>query len=87
MAGTEPVAAPHRAASQAAGGISVTAMLEGIQNKLITGRRSKPVVSTAGDNVYMVAEETGRIKWVQPSGDQPLSCCVVLLTLSGMCWF
>ena len=71
MAGTEPVAAPRHAASQAAGGISVTAMLEGIQNKLITGRRAKPVVSTAGDNVYMVAEETGRIKWVQPSGEQP----------------
>ncbi len=70
MAGTEPAAAQRHAASQAAGGISVTAMLDGIQNKLITGRRSKPVVSTAGDNVYMVAEETGRIKWVQPSGER-----------------
>ena len=59
--------AVHPAASQA-GGVSVTAMLEGIQSKLITSRRVKPVVSTAGDNVYMVAEETGRIKWVQPSG-------------------
>ena len=69
MAGTEPLAAPHHAASQAPDGISVTAMLDGIQNKLITGRRAKQVVSTAGDNVYMVAEDTGRIKWVQPSGE------------------
>jgi hypothetical protein len=51
-----------------AGGVSVAAMLHCIPSKLITGRHAKPAVSAAGDNVYVITEDTGRIKWVQPSG-------------------
>ena len=78
VAGVAPPAKTRPAPSQAAGGVSVTAMLEGIQSKLITNRRAKPVLSSAGDNVYMVAEETGRIRWVQPSGERlPCDLCHV----------
>ena len=61
-------AAAYLKPAQEAGGISVAAMLESIPSKLITGQRAKPAVPAAGDHVYVVTEDTGRIKWVQPSG-------------------
>lgn len=55
--------------------LSVEDMLKHVkQNKLTEGRPLKPQpqrLSTSADNVSLVGENSGRIKWIQPSGMQP----------------
>ena len=67
-------AAAYGKLPQEAGGVSVAAMLEAIPSKLRTGRRPRPAASAVSDNVFVVTEDTGRIKWVQPSGVHPQLC-------------
>ena len=54
--------------------LSVEDMLKHLkQNKLTEGRPLKPQpqrLSTSADNVCLVGEDSGRIKWIQPSGEQ-----------------
>ena len=55
------------------------------QNKLTEGRPIKPQAqrsSTSCDNVCLVGENSGRIKWIQPSGMQVLAYSFGLPTLS-----
>ena len=54
--------------------LSVEDMLKHVkQNKLTEGRPLKPQpqrLSTSANNVCLVGENSGRIKWIQPSGEQ-----------------
>ena len=56
--------------------LSVEDMLKHLkQNKLTEGKPLKPQphrLSTSADNVCLVGENSGRIKWIQPSGKKPV---------------
>lgn len=55
--------------------LSVEDMLKHLkQNKLTEGKPLKPQPQrlATSDNVCLVGENSGRIKWIQPSGKQPL---------------
>ena len=58
--------------------LSVEDMLKHLkQHKLTEGRPLKPQPqrpATSADNVCLVGENSGRIKWIQPSGKQWLHC-------------
>lgn len=60
--------------------LSVEDMLKHVkQNKLTEGRPLQPQLqrlSTSADSVCLVGENSGRIKWIQPSGDRPTQHCL-----------
>ena len=61
---------PYQTEGVASARVSVSDMLSAIQSKLTRGRRLAPIAAVGGKNVCLVGESSGRIKWIQPSGDE-----------------
>ena len=89
--GSSTSLAPPPAGPAAAHLQSVEDMLRHLkQNKLTDSQplRARPQLSTLSDNVCLVGENSGRIKWIQPSGklsDTAKLCLFCCTQLDAVC--